>query len=1064
MNPRCWTLLLLIAMGWNGWCMAAEMPVTDGGAARHEKTGIVVVAGTLKLPAEGYWMVPNPYGLEGSITQIFLKPPQDWMQQQQGRRMMQAQQEKKLDQSMHHLRGYYWRLSYYACKHEGVGPATLEDVIDQEHDWMQNFYQSPYADEFDVNDPSYALLPNVPFTLTGDPPRVDRNVEGKPLAVELMPYFNDGKHWVLYTNGEVRRVEIDHTLMDAHRLKVTALQERPTWDDGLADSVVYEVYGLQRPGQKDSVRFQIQNTQTQETVDCLWQPTDASADAEIIKTWVNLRAGSWLRMVTDYDAPVLKQWTAIQQGLYGSESIPQPRGWRRRHRDRQISMFGVLGGQAALQETFQLQQLQVTSAQDANGVPIDQIEGVAVKSHPFKEMLAGQPGGRLPLAEVVPSDCLFVHFAQPKAVLPFLEKGSAFLSHLGSLSLGRNLDYDLVDGYLARLGVTQDLLKQMLQLDMVQEFGIILPDLFLIDGTEVTIVARAPQFQLLLSLLKVIGIEQLVQGKIIDVPTTAGTSAYWTVDGDLLFISTHRAELERVLQCHQNQGLGSLGRSDEFKYMLTQLPLTERTRAYAYFSDPFIRRLVSPATKIAQLRRLQTRVNLNLATSAALLYRLDQQPGEPTVACLVEAGYLPRSFPQGDIQLDEKGMARSKTYGPNSQLKSLTAIPVTMATGQEAQAYQRYVEAYRRYWRQYFDPVAVRLDETQDGGLELTTFILPLLDSWLYTQVREFVPGQQGPPLDVPQIKPAPIALFSLNLSDKIWTNMIGSMIRSVAATDTSFVDDFGPALHVAIQDADPILAFGGGDLLDIAGQMQGFNNMMMIPVVVSLFTRPCAILIETQNPDRLVRFLEQGGLSALLMNFEDGLGVDSYRVTGRDAWVLCLDLFGMAKLRFGAEVQGNTLIVTNQPWSQHLTIAGVTPSPLHDLTLHLEPMAAQQQLAAMFTSAAEKQRRAALQGSAMLMPLVWTGDDNISAALRRHQQLFGFTPQHPAPGIWRLNDRGQVVSSDYGTPGQTQQPGYEPGRQGFGLLQGINPVEVSLQIEDTGLRSRIYWKYAVSK
>ena len=42
-----------------------------------------------------------------------------------------------------------------------------------------------------------------------------------------------------------------------------------------------------------------------------------------------------------------------------------------------------------------------------------------------------------------------------------------------------------------------------------------------------------------------------------------------------------------------------------------------------------------------------------------------------------------------------------------------------MVTAAEAQAYGSYVENYTRFWRRFFDPIAVRLDDTPDGALEI---------------------------------------------------------------------------------------------------------------------------------------------------------------------------------------------------------------------------------------------------------------------------------------------------------------------------------------------------------
>src|SRR6266536_2644266 len=95
--------------------------------------------------------------------------------------------------------------------------------------------------------------------------------------------------------------------------------------------------------------------------------------------------------------------------------------------------------------------------------------------------------------------------------------------------------------------------------------------------------------------------------------------------GDLLLVSTSRAELQAIAAV----GGASLGRSAEFRYMLTQLPLKKDTRALIYFSDPFIRRMVGPAVKIGQLRRMRARAEMEMITAGALLYTLDGNRDTP---------------------------------------------------------------------------------------------------------------------------------------------------------------------------------------------------------------------------------------------------------------------------------------------------------------------------------------------------------------------------------------------------------------------------------------------------
>ena len=133
---------------------------------------------------------------------------------------------------------------------------------------------------------------------------------------------------------------------------------------------------------------------------------------------------------------------------------------------------------------------------------------------------------------------------------------------------------------------------------------------------------------------------------------------------------------------------------------------------------------------------------------------------------LKRLNYLPSDFPSNQYSIDELGLAYSKSHGPLPDMKSLQETPVENVTPEEAEAYRRYVENYSRYWRQFFDPIAVRLDDTPAGELELTTFILPLIDSSIYTRLRGFLAEEDDSrPLLVPKIEPTPVLQFSVNLT-----------------------------------------------------------------------------------------------------------------------------------------------------------------------------------------------------------------------------------------------------------------------------------------------------------
>ena len=667
------------------------------------------------------------------------------------------------------------------------------------------------------------------------------------------------------------------------------------------------------------------------------------------------------------------------------------------------------------------------------------------------------------LANVVPDDRFMVYIANPDSILPFFDHGAEFLATAGSGLTGNRLDYDLTDRYMERLGVNRQWLESILRSGVVKDMVVVLPDLFLIDGTDVTVAARLERPAVLNGLLQLLGVRGFSNTGKLTRKTENGGTCHWALRDDLFVISTHEDELDRVLDLAQQDGEGSLGQSEEFRYMLTQLPTTPDTRIFAYFSDPFIRRLVGPQVKLAQLRRMKARASMELLTSRALLARLDGIEAH-SVEELKRLDYLPTDFPSNEYSIDKLGLAYSKSHGPLPEMKTLPETPVEHVTPEEAEAYRRYVENYSSYWRQFFDPIAIRLDDTPEGDLELTTFILPLIDSSIYTQLRGFLAKEEDPrALVVPKIEPTPVLQFSVNLGENAWRQIIrdfSQMFRRFGGASPAMLDDLGPGFHLAIFDADPVIALGSGDVMGAFGGnvlRAGGNEMMMVPVFLSLLTRPSSILVETRDAERTARFLRQAA-----SNFDgasdNDFRVSFYQVGDRDSWVWSMDIVGLIKLRFGVEVTDRFLVIRNIPWSSQDRVIQVEQAGLKGAQLTATPSACRLQLPGLFASASDQERRAVFGGMGRLYPFVAGGTKDIEAAGERHAQLFGFRPIHPATGDWQWRD-AKMASSVYGTVDRQRQPAYDS-TQPFGLMQSIDSVRLNMQFEDSGLRSTVKWRF----
>lgn len=233
----------------------------------------------------------------------------------------------------------------------------------------------------------------------------------------------------------------------------------------------------------------------------------------------------------------------------------------------------------------------------------------------------------------------------------------------------------------------------------------------------------------------------------------------------------------------------------------------------------------------------------------------------------------------------------------------------------------------------------------------------------------------------------------------------------------------------------------------------------MFIPVALSVLTRPCTLIVETQNPERTRQFLRQASNPAFWSKRrERDMRVSFYQVEDRDAWVMNMDIERIIKLRYGIEIQDDLLLVRNIPWSSKDKVVRMEPASLRAANLRVSPGACRLQLPGLHASAADADRIAAMRGLGCLYPLVVSGYATVGKAAAKHARLFGFRPAHPGGGRW-LDEKGKPVSSHYGSVNAPRQPAHREGDKDFGLMKDLTYLNVSMQFENSGLRTKVRWK-----
>ena len=1048
LSVRCFLSIVLVLFSLNTF---AEPKVTNKPTHRHSDTNLLLVNAAISLPSEGQWIVTTP--TSDLLADITLQTPDLIKQRSLGLAQLRKNEKKQRNKVRYLFSQINREMDKSSKKNEGYSPKSIEQI--EKNKQLKNLEVE-----------NVFLVPSLKIREKNN--KNWKKVKTKePVLIELNPLIDDGKHWVLYTNGRTELVKIDSNLIGKYKLTIKPQQK--SIEQRFAEIGASVEYSILARLKNDAVispqKVALKNLETNQEMMIDWKPQiDQQANSpDLMKQWATSRLNHWNDMLKQGREGYLPYWLEAgfrQYNLSQKDLFQESRRWTRRNANRSTNLFNVLGGRSAIRETLQLQRLLAEKKQnEEQSIPIESIKGVTVKSHPFKEMLAGKEGGSLELANYVPSDRFYAWFADPKDLTQYLNAGSQFIFNAGTSLLGKSNDNQLQQRYFKKLGVDSTWVEKFLSSGAITEMAVVLPDLFLLDGTDVSLIMRLQHAEIAKKLLALVGINP--EKEMFALEHKNGKS-YWSIKNDLLLVSTHQDELSKI----QNVSTAnSLGQSAEFKYMLTQLPIEKKSHSFFYFSDPFIRHLVSPKVKIAQLRRLQARAEMESAIAAGLLYKVDHGPNSSsTLEQLIQKKYMHAPMIVDDMKFAEDGSVSSISWGKPATMKTLLERPVNMVKASEKAAYKEYLRNYDRFWRQFFDPIAIRLNKDSEHKIEVSTFILPLINNSIYEELKEFIiADKNAKPLSIPTLTPEPVAQLSFNLNKKVWQSgmdkFLNEFFNKVVGVPSRVTDYFDSNIHLALADTDPIIEIGNGSLGGGFGMFSGSRRRMMQPAlgfIGSLFTRPSAIMIGLTDAKKVTTILNQ--VSSNPRSLPRAFATNQfYRIAGKDAWHYVIDFEGVIKMRFGIEVKGNYLMITNQPLSYNPNIVKTDIALNNGVRLQLNPSAAIKQRASLYVSATQQQSKAAMIGINTLYPLMLSGSETIEDAKQQLKNQLGFQPKHPDKGEWKW-ENGELNSSIFGNIRQKIQPEYKSENE-FGVLQKIDNVDINMQFENDGLRANVQWE-----
>ncbi len=406
---------------------------------------------------------------------------------------------------------------------------------------------------------------------------------------------------------------------------------------------------------------------------------------------------------------------------------------------------------------------------------------------------AGKPE---PLASTAPSEFWYVRFDDIRVMLQALDEAEAWITPMAHIMEERAEVRNLSRRYQRQLGLERSGLAKTLGHTVVQRVAVMGSDPYLREGSDVTMV-----FQLHNQTVFDTELERHMasyQAQIPGIATRTITHGAHTVtiktdpDGlvrqhralvdDFAIVSNSEGAIRAVLDAIDGKRR-RLSDDKDLAYMLARDP--GEHDGFAFLSDHFIAEVVGPRQKILAAQRQQALAELLTPGYAALLYGWLEGRAPADTETLIASGLLDREelrHEDGSVIRFAPGDTARSTWGSPAALTPLIDRPrPTVVTEGERAAYDQFARGYQDYWRQFMDPVAIRLDIEEAGGRTEATVdirVLPLIAGTDYGEIEAVVGNER---IEVPALSDGIQAVWAVG-SD---SDLRRQLDRSASAFDS---------------------------------------------------------------------------------------------------------------------------------------------------------------------------------------------------------------------------------------------------------------------------------------
>ena len=139
----------------------------------------------------------------------------------------------------------YFPIQEYARAHAGIGPDAFAQMDKSKFGFaLDELGKSPWPEDSGkpLTGPFFFLVPGTHIPANSGP---QAHATRTPLVLELRPFLDDGKQWVLFSDASVERVPIDRALLAKYHLTLTTVRKaEPAATRGATSNVRHAVVAL----------------------------------------------------------------------------------------------------------------------------------------------------------------------------------------------------------------------------------------------------------------------------------------------------------------------------------------------------------------------------------------------------------------------------------------------------------------------------------------------------------------------------------------------------------------------------------------------------------------------------------------------------------------------------------------------------------------------------------------------------------------------------------------------------------------------------------------------------